>query len=263
MKVLSVLVLFAAAVMASSQFVPPLGGVVPPVGGILPPIIPPPFFGPFFPPFFPFFRPFFGLRRFGMFPFLGKRDTEAVNGQLETEKVADKIAKAAESQLEEMKKMQEETQKVVDEQKKVEARGVEQSVEQQQIQQQKQRSTEEPRTLCQLNAEQLRCNGARHTFECRVQPQIAQLRDAKLRLADLRIVRGEQQSSFNLVGRQSEFTAVNPVDNEKVTLSLFNVEDAKLAGFRVQDEQCWRNVESLVKEVAEDQIRVSLVLNQQ
>jgi len=148
--------------MAYSQVLPPFGaglghpGLVPP---FLPPIIPPPFFGPLFPPFLPFFRPFFGLRRFGLFPFLGKRDTTAQVQPEQAQKIevskADveemhKAIRAAEATLEEMKKAAIEAEKIATEKvaksvegaegvkveqdvKKVVARGVE-NVEQQQQQ---------------------------------------------------------------------------------------------------------------------------------
>jgi len=112
--------------MAYSQVLPPFGGLGHPglVPPFLPPIIPPPFFGPLFPPFLPFFRPFFGLRRFGLFPFLGKRDTTAQVQPEQAQKIevskADveemhKAIRAAEATLEEMKKAAIEAEKIATE----------------------------------------------------------------------------------------------------------------------------------------------------
>lgn len=134
MKVVSVLVLFAACAVAYSQVLPPFGhpgvgpvgpGLLPP---FLPPIIPPPFFGGLFPPFLPFFRPFFGLRRFGMLgmglPFFGKRDTSAQVQPEQAQKIEitksdveemHKAIRAAEATLEEMKKAAIEAEKIATE----------------------------------------------------------------------------------------------------------------------------------------------------
>lgn len=243
MKFAFVVAFLACAVFVQSQVLPPAAAVPPiapplaaplaagplgPVGlpglPIIPPIIPP-FLG------FPFFRPFFGLRRFGLFggfgfPFIGKRDTDAV----EHTEIKEDETRAVEKIVEKVSDV-----------------------------------IPEPIVRCVVSSVDkiIRCDGsAKHTLKCPIKPHIESLGSIELKVDNLDVIEHEKETNVvSLVVPKTKITAQNPKTKEDIVVSVWTGEQSsKLVGFEVTETACWTQLKTLVGDLRPEELAVRLVV---
>jgi len=110
---------------------------------------------------------------------------------------------------------------------------------------------------CRLSTEDLtlRCI-SEEKFECKLKSQTPDLKSTRLVLEDLTYLRKEHV--YELVGRKSQITAVNPETKSDIIVSLWRGEQEKLSGFIFEDEKCWTQWESLVEKIKPEDFTFSL-----
>ena len=104
-------------------------------------------------------------------------------------------------------------------------------------------------------------------FECTVTPKLTALKGVSVKLSNLTIVPevADGVKVYRIVSWTQDtvpekWTLVHPVTHENILVSIFSSAKIEGAGLLVDDKECWSKFESVLRDLAPENIRFSFIL---